>query len=92
MAGEWAALLGAALTEDERQLLLTLSSAHAPLPVQGHELADGTPADLAWPDRRIAVVSCPIEDLPVDWACFDLEEGDVSDRLLKALAHTDGDA
>jgi hypothetical protein len=54
-------------------------------------------------DPKIAVCSMPrvqqsvdeswnAESLPEDWAHFDLEEGDVSERLLKVLSQEDGDA
>lgn len=86
LSAAWAALHSAAITGPERDLVSQLSAAGAPLPAQGYELPDGTPADLAWPELRIAVVSCPLDGPVPAWTCVDLEGGDVADQLLALLA------
>lgn len=86
LPGGWAKLYANAITEDERALIAALASAGgAPLPEQGFELPDGMPADLAWPDVHVAVISCPAGDVPAGWSCIDLEDGDVVALVLDAL-------
>lgn len=45
-----------ALSPAERSLLVELDRRHVIAPAIGWESADGIPLDIAWPDRRLAVV------------------------------------
>lgn len=53
---EWHEVVEFASDGAERELLTTLAQQNlVPVPLQGHELSDGTPVTLSWPDYRIVV-------------------------------------
>lgn len=72
-SAEWATLLTDA-RDTEHPLLTELSAIDGvPLPVLGHEVGDGIPLAICWPDRRLAVdLELTDEDRPqlaeLDWA------------------------
>src|SRR5699024_274974 len=54
---QWQAVFGDAVTEEERQVIALAAELGLEVPEVGEEFGPGLPLDIAWPERKAAIVA-----------------------------------